>query len=129
MPRAGAHEVARLLREYAQRTALRGGNAYRSKACWRAADSLAAVPVPLEALIAEGGLTEIPGGGEATADIITKLHQTGTHPSFEKRTAPAGGPCRRAEMLTVPELRPDKGAAALQGSQYQRRGKQGKRSI
>jgi DNA polymerase/3'-5' exonuclease PolX len=34
--------VAKLLREYAQRTALCGGNPYRAKAYSRAADSLAA---------------------------------------------------------------------------------------
>ena len=106
MPQAGTHEVARLLREYAQRTALRGGNPYRSKAYSRAADSLAGVPVPLEALIAEGRLTEIPGVGEAIADIITKLHQSGTHPSLEKlrKEIPAGV----LEMLTIPGLKPDK---------------------
>jgi DNA polymerase (family 10) len=32
MPKADASKAARLLREYAQRTALRGGNPYRAKA-------------------------------------------------------------------------------------------------
>jgi hypothetical protein len=40
MPKAETQTVARLLREYAQRTALRGGNPYRAKAYSRAADSL-----------------------------------------------------------------------------------------
>jgi DNA polymerase (family X) len=95
-----------LLREYARRTALRGGNPYRAKAYARAADSLAALAVPLDLLIAEGRLTEIPGVGEAIADIITKLHRTGSHPSLEKlrKEIPAGV----LEMLTVPGLRPDK---------------------
>src|SRR5436189_948063 len=84
--------VAALLREYAQRSALRGGNPYRSKAYSRAADSLAALAVPLERLVAEERLTEIPGVGNAIADIITKLHRTGTHPSLEKlrKEIPAG---------------------------------------
>ena len=73
MPKADTPTVVRLLREYAQRTALRGGNPYRSKAYSRAADSLAALPVPLDRLIAEDRLTEIPGIGEAIADIVTKL--------------------------------------------------------
>ena len=72
--------VASLLREYAQRTALRGGNPYRAKAYFRAADSMSALAVPLDVLIAEGRLTEIPGVGDVIADIITKLHTTGTHP-------------------------------------------------
>jgi DNA polymerase (family 10) len=36
--KADTQTVAKLLREYAQRTALRGGNPYRSKAYSRAAD-------------------------------------------------------------------------------------------
>jgi DNA polymerase (family 10) len=98
--------VAKLLREYAQRTALRGGNPYRAKAYSRAADSLAALAIPLHVLIEEGRLTEIPGVGDAIADLITKLHRTGSHPSLEKlrQEVPAG----ILEMLTVPGLRPDK---------------------
>jgi len=106
MPALGPRGVANLLREYAQRTALRGGNPYRAKAYSRAADSLAALAVPLDLLIAEVRLTEIPGVGDAIADIITKLHKTGTHPSLEKlRTEiPAGV----LELLYVPGLRPEK---------------------
>src|SRR3954452_7555369 len=98
--------VASLLREYAQRTALRGGNPYRAKAYSRAADSLAALALPLDVLVAEGRLKDIPGVGEAIADIITKLHKTGTHPSLEKlrKEIPAGV----LEMLAIPGLRPDK---------------------
>ncbi|MHC2623943.1 DNA polymerase (family 10) [Bradyrhizobium huanghuaihaiense] len=106
MPSLDAREVASLLREYAQRTALRGGNPYRAKAYSRAADSLAALIVPLDVLIDEDRLTEIPGVGDAIADIITKLHKTGSHPSLEKlrKEIPAGV----LEMLAVPGLRPEK---------------------
>lgn len=106
MPSLDARGVASLLREYAQRTALRGGNPYRAKAYSRAADSLAALAVPLDELIAEDRLTEIPGVGDAIADIITKLHKTGSHPSLEKlrKEIPAGV----LEMLAVPGLRPEK---------------------
>ena len=105
-PSLDVRTVASLLREYAQRTALRGGNPYRAKAYSRAADSLAALAVPLDVLIAEDRLTEIPGVGEAIADIITKLHKTGTHPSLEKlrKEIPEGV----LEMLSVPGLRPEK---------------------
>jgi DNA polymerase (family 10) len=98
--------VASVLREYAQRTALRGGNPYRAKAYSRAADSLAALAVPLDVLVAEDRLTEIPGVGDAIADIITKVHKTGSHPSLEKlrKEIPAGV----LELLAVPGLRPEK---------------------
>ena len=64
MASVDARTIVSLLREYAQRTALRGGNPYRAKAYTRAADSLAALAVPLDVLIAEDRLTEIPGVGE-----------------------------------------------------------------
>lgn len=62
--------------------------------------------MPLDALIAEDRLTEIPGVGDAIADIITKFHREGTHPSLEKlrKEIPAGV----LELLSVPGLRPDK---------------------
>ena len=106
MPSLDARAVARLLREYAQRTALRGGNPYRAKAYERAADSLTALAVPLHVLVAEDRLTEIPGVGDAIADIITKLSKSGTHPSLEKlrKEIPEGV----LELLAVPSLRPEK---------------------
>jgi DNA polymerase (family 10) len=106
VPRANTAEVVKLLREYAQRTALSGGNLYRSKAYSRAADSLASLVVPLDQLIADGRLTEIPGVGDAIADIITKLQRTGTHRSLERlrKEFPTGV----LELLTVPGLRPEK---------------------
>ena len=75
MPKADAKIVANLLREYARRTALRGGNPYGAKAYSRAADSLAGLAEPLGRLIEEGRLAELPGVGEVIADIITKLHR------------------------------------------------------
>jgi DNA polymerase (family X) len=101
-----ATQVAKLLAEYGRRTALAGGNPYRSKAYMRAADSLAALAEPLERIVAEDRLREIPGIGASIADIVTKLHRTGTHPSLERmrREIPEGV----LEMLSVPGLRPDK---------------------
>src|SRR4051794_16412239 len=101
-----AAAVATLLREFAARSAFRAGNPYRAKAYARAADSLSALAVPLDRLIAEGRLRQIPGVGEAIADIITKLHRPGTHPSLEAMRAeiPAGV----LEMLSVPGLKPDR---------------------
>ena len=80
MPLLAAPEVALLLREFGQRTALRGGNPYRAKAYTRAAENLMALAEPLEDVVAEDRLKEIPGVGDAIADIITKLHKTGKAP-------------------------------------------------
>jgi DNA polymerase (family X) len=101
-----ASAVAKLLTEFGQRTALRGGNPYRARAYYRAADSLLALPVPLAVLVEEGRLHEIPGVGDAIAAIIRTLHRSGTHPGLEamRREIPEGV----LPMLTLPGLRPDK---------------------
>src|ERR1700710_3131646 len=106
VPKPDIQTVAKLLREYAQRTSLRGGNPYRAKAYLRAADSLGALSQPLDRIIAAGALTAIPGIGVAIADIVTKLHETGTHPSLEKlrKDVPPGV----LELFAIPGLRPEK---------------------
>jgi hypothetical protein len=104
--RQDGHADRRLLREYAQRTSLRGVNPYRAKAHFTAADSLAALSQPLDRIIPSGTLTEIPGIGYTIADIITKLHQTGSHPSLQKlrKDVPEGV----LELFAIPGIRPDK---------------------
>jgi DNA polymerase (family 10) len=99
-------EITKRLREFGQQVALRGGNPYRAKAYGRAAESLGTLTVPLAQVIREGRLREIPGVGEAIADIITELYRTGTHPGLEamRKEIPAGV----LEMLSVPGLRADK---------------------
>jgi DNA polymerase (family X) len=99
-------EVIELLREFGQRVALSGGNPYRAKAYARAAESLGTLTVPLGEVIRDDRLREIPGVGEAIADIITRVHRTGTHPGLEtmRKEIPAGV----LEMLAVPSLRPEK---------------------
>jgi DNA polymerase (family 10) len=106
MPALAAPEVAKLLHEFGQRTAFRGGNPYRARAYTRAAENLMALTEPLEELVAQGRLREIPGVGDAIADIVTKLHQQGSHPALDamRKEMPVGA----LEMLSVPGLRPDK---------------------
>src|SRR3954449_10749825 len=113
MAKTDTQAVARLLREYAHRASLRGGNPYRAKAYLKAADSLGALSQPLEKVIAAGTLTELPGIGDAIADIVTKLHQTGSHPSLEKlrKEVPEGV----LELFPVPGLRPAKDPKAATG--------------
>ena len=106
MEQRDASAVAKLLVEYGQRMALRGGNPYRARAYHRAAENLMALTVPLNDVIAQGRLREIPGVGAAIADIIAKMHQTGTHPALEtmRGEVPAGV----LEMLSIPGLRAEK---------------------
>jgi DNA polymerase (family 10) len=106
MARADASDVARLLREYGQRTALKGGNPYRAKAYPRAADNLEAMTEPLDVLVREDRLQEIPGVGAAIAEIIKTLHRTGTHPSLDKMRKEM--PHSVLDLLRLPGLRPEK---------------------
>jgi DNA polymerase (family 10) len=101
-----AAAVAVLLVELGRRTALAGDNYFRAKAYLRAADTLSALVEPLDRLIAENRLRQLPGIGETIADIVTKLHNTGTHPLLEKlrRDVPEGV----LDMLSVPGLKPEK---------------------
>ena len=103
MAKTDTQTVVRLSGEYAHRTSLRGGNPYRSKAYATAADSLAALSQPLDRVIAAGTLTDIPGIGDAIADIVTKLHQTGSHPSLEKLRGDV--PEGVLELFAVPGVR------------------------
>jgi len=101
-----ASAVAALLVELGRRTALAGDNYFRAKAYQRAADRLAALVEPLDRVIAENRLRELPGIGETIADIVTKLHRTGTHPLLEKlrKDLPEGV----LDMLSIPGLKPEK---------------------
>ena len=101
-----AAQVSKLLREFGQRTALRGGNPYRAQAYQRAAESLAALTEPLDKIIAQGRLQTLPGVGPAIAGMVQKLSSTGTHPTLEamRKEVPAGV----LDLLSIPGLRPEK---------------------
>jgi DNA polymerase (family 10) len=106
MQKLDASAVAKLLIEFGKRTELRGGNPYRARAYYKAAENLLALTMPLDEVIARGRLREIPGVGDVIADIVAKLHHSGTHPRLEamRGEAPAG----LLDLLNVPGLRPDK---------------------
>lgn len=106
MPRLEAPEIAGLLNEFGRRTTLYGGNPYRAKAYLRAAERMAILTEPIGDLISQNRLREIPGVGEAIAQLITQLYETGSHPSLERMRAEI--PASVLEMLTIPGLRPEK---------------------
>jgi hypothetical protein len=66
-------------------------------------ENLAALAEPLDRIVDESRMQEIPGVGGAIADIVIKLHRTGTHPSLEKlrEEVPKGV----LEMLSIPGRR------------------------
>jgi DNA polymerase (family 10) len=79
-----AYSVAALLREFGQRSALRGGNPFWAKAFVRAADNLLALSLPLGQVIAQGRLQEIPGVGDAIGRYHQEAPATGAHPGLRK---------------------------------------------
>src|SRR4051795_8158683 len=98
--------VARLLLELSQRLLLAGENPYKARAYARAAESLLTLTVPLEAVIAQRRLREIPGVGAALAEVIRTLHQNGTTPRLEAMRAEV--PASVLEMLSIPGLAPER---------------------
>jgi DNA polymerase (family X) len=106
MPPLTAPEISQLLRELGDHMAMQGGNPYRARAYNRAADNLTLSTIPIDQLIAEDRLKEIPGVGDALAAVITKLHETGGHPRLEKMRSET--PEGVLEMLRIPGLRPDR---------------------
>src|SRR5689334_12875268 len=82
MARPDAAAIAKILRELGQRLILEG-NLYRGRAYAKAADNLVLSPLPLDQLIAQHRLTEVPGIGDAIAGVIVRLYETGKHSRLE----------------------------------------------
>ena len=70
--------IVALLREIAALLELHGGNKFKVRAFSRGARALEATREPIEKLIAEERLTDLPGIGIALAKQIEELHETGT---------------------------------------------------
>src|SRR3569623_129280 len=106
MAKPDAAAVAKILQELAQRKELERETPYRARAYARAAENLSLSPEPLDRLIKEGRLTEIPGIGDAIAAVITKIYETGKHSTLEalREKAPEGV----LAMLRIPGLKPDR---------------------
>src|SRR5918992_4831550 len=98
--------VSKLLRELAHRLELGGDNPYRARAYARAAENLQLSPLPLDVLVAQDRLTEIPGIGDALASVIKQIHETGEHPRLQamREDIPEGV----LDMLRLPGLRPER---------------------
>lgn len=77
---AGLHELAALLE-------LHGESKFKSRAYARGARALEAARVPVEVLVDEGRLTDLPGVGQALARQIEEMHRTGTSELLEKLRA------------------------------------------
>ncbi len=100
--RLDATAVAALLVELGQRVELSGDSAFKARAYHRAAESLRALALPLDEVVGQGRLREIPGIGAAVEEKIEALHRTGTHRTLERLRAEL--PASVLEMLSIPGL-------------------------
>ena len=85
-------DVAEVLEAITQLLELKGENPFKIRAYQNAARALESYSGNLETAVREGRLTEIPGIGQAIAEKITLLVQTGHLPYYEELKAefPAG---------------------------------------
>lgn len=96
--------VAATFQRLADLLEIRGESAYRVGAYRRAAESLAQVTEPVNAMWRRGELRTIPGVGEAIAEKVALLLETGSFPLLQEVEAeiPAGV----AALLAVPDIGP-----------------------
>src|SRR3712207_4351399 len=106
MPLLDAPAVAKLLVEIGQRLALAGENPYKARSYSRAAQTLMALTMPLDVVVASGRLQELPGVGAALSKTIEELHRSGTTASLERMRAEF--PASALELARIPGLPPKK---------------------
>jgi DNA polymerase (family X) len=101
--------VARALREIGALLEVEGENPFKIRAYENGARAVEGLADDLGERIARGGLTELPGVGEALAKKIADLHATGTTPLLERLRS--SHPPGILELLALPDLGPKKIAA------------------
>jgi len=84
-------EIAKVFQDIANRLARNKENIFKIRAYQKAAQSIEGLAEPVEKLVAEGRLREIPGVGEAIAKKITELITTGKLAFHERLKAEVKG--------------------------------------
>ncbi len=97
-------EVAATFSRLADLLAIRGESRFKVVAYRRAAESIAQLPEPLDAIRRRSALEDIPGVGEEIARKIEDLLDTGSFPLL--REVEAEFPPGVAELLAVPDIGP-----------------------
>jgi len=80
-------EIAKVFLDIAELLKLKKDNIFKIRAYEKAAHSIEELAVPVEQLVAEGRLKEIPGVGEAITKKITELVTTGRLAYYERLKA------------------------------------------
>jgi DNA polymerase (family 10) len=77
-------EIAAIFDDIAQRLLAKKENIFKIRAYQKVARSIESLPVPVEELVKENRLNEIPGAGEAISKKLTELVNTGKLEYYEK---------------------------------------------
>lgn len=97
-------EVARVFQDIADFLEIKGGEPFKVRAYQRVARSIEHLPVPVEQLVRENSLKEVPGVGDAIARKITELVTTGHLKYYENLRSefPEG----LVDLLDIPGIGP-----------------------
>ena len=77
-------EIAAIFDDIAQRLMAKKENVFKIRAYQKVARSIESLPVPVEQLVKEDRISEIPGAGEAIRKKLTELVTTGQLEYYEK---------------------------------------------
>jgi DNA polymerase (family 10) len=85
-------EIADVFEDIAGMLRLKKDNIFKIRAYQKVARSITELDVPVEQLVAEGRLKEVPGAGEAIMKKITELVNTGRLAYYERLKAELSRP-------------------------------------
>jgi DNA polymerase (family 10) len=105
-----AEDAAQMFDEIARLLEFGGENPFKIRAYDNAAHTLRELEEPIDVLIAEDRLEDLPGIGKAIAQKIVDLATTGSVPLYERLTAET--PIGVVDLLRVPGLGPKRARAA-----------------
>ena len=97
-------EVAKILSKIADLYEIRGGDSFRVRAYRSAISQIENMGEDIEEVARRGELESIPGIGEATADKVRDIIETGTTPRYEELKAQI--PETLTELLQIPDVGP-----------------------
>jgi DNA polymerase (family 10) len=85
-------EISAIFDDIAQRLLAKKENIFKIRAYQKVARSIESLPVPVEQLVRENRINEIPGAGEAITKKLTELINTGKLEYYEKLKAESPQP-------------------------------------
>jgi DNA polymerase (family 10) len=112
VPHYTNRQVAEIFRQIADLSEIKGEVIYRVLAYRKAADSIANLGRDINEVWQEGKLQDIPGVGQAIAEKISELLDTGRMTFYDKLTAEV--PASLVEVLHIPDVGPKKARAMWQ---------------